>query len=430
MNLGAIICVCLAVIAYALISNRVGRWPLTPPLAFAAFGFLVGPRALGLADIDMSHGTIQLIAEATLILVLFTDAARINLRRLVADHTLPTRMLVVGMPLVILLGAVAAYLMFPALGLMGALLLAAVLAPTDPALSQAVVSDSAVPVRIRQAVNVESGLNDGIALPVVLAFIALAGAGVPDEAGKQNFLTLGVLQITVSPLVGIGIGTAGAHLIDRAAATGLSNRTFEGMAVLALAFASFAISESIGSNGFIAAFVAGLSFGTVVRNRCPFLFDFMETEGQLLTLLTFLAFGAAMVPAALPQVDGWVVAYAVLSLTVVRMIPVSLSLLGSGVGPATHLFLGWFGPRGLASILFALLIVEKAGLPFRDEILVATVATVSLSIIAHGVTSGPLAIRYGARARRMGECEENMPVPEMRLRHGNPTSGGPRDSDA
>jgi NhaP-type Na+/H+ or K+/H+ antiporter len=419
MNLAAVICICLAVVTYALFSDKLARSMLTPPLAFAAFGFAIGPGGFGFSKMEVSHGAIHLIAEATLILVLFTDAARIDLSRLRADHTLPVRLLLIGLPLTIVAGAGAAYLLFPSLGLMGALLLAAVLAPTDAALGQAVVSDPAVPVRIRQAVNVESGLNDGIALPAVLIFLTLASAGAATQGAAGDFIALGILQIAIAPLVGIGIGTAGGHLIDRAASQGLTNRAFEGMAVLALAIGAFAISEAIGSNGFIAAFTAGLCFGTAVRHRCAFLFEFMETEGQLLTLLTFLAFGAAMIPSAIGHIDLAVLGYAVLSLTAVRMVSVCLSLVGSRVGLPTHLFLGWFGPRGLASILFALLIVENAALPYREEILVATIVTVSLSIIAHGLSAAPLARRYGALAQRMGACEENVPVSEMRLRHGN-----------
>ena len=235
----------------------------------------------------------------------------------------------------------------------------------------------------------------------------------------RTFVTLAVLQVTLGPVVGIAIGMLGARLIDGAATAGLSNRAFEGMAVLALSLVTFAVAESIGGNGFIAAFTSGLAFGAAVRHRCAFLFEFMETEGQLLTLLTFLLFGASMIPDAIPHLDATIVIYAVLSVTVIRMLPIALSLLGSGVGLPTYLFLGWFGPRGLASILFALLIIGEAEIPYRGEILAATMVTVTLSVILHGITAAPFAARYGALARRMGECEENRPVVEMPLRHGN-----------
>ena len=238
-------------------------------------------------------------------------------------------------------------------------------------------------------------------------------------ANAADFIVLGVTQVTLGPAVGIAIGLLGAYLIDKAATTGRSNRTFEGMAVLALALLSFAVAEAVGGNGFIATFAAGLSFGAIVRNRCASLFEFMETEGQLLTLLTFFVFGALMIPEALPLIDAKTLLYAILSLTVIRMLPVALSLLGSGVGLATHLFLGWFGPRGLASILFALLIIERSQIPHRGDILAVTVATVALSVILHGVTAAPFAKRYGALTDQMGKCEEKMPVVEMPLRHGN-----------
>ena len=420
MNFLAVICVGVAVIAYALFSNRLSRSVLTPPLVFVAFGFAVGHGGLGLAKIDVAHGAIHLIAEVTLVLVLFTDAARIDLRRLIVDHTLPLRMLLIGLPLTMALGALIAYGLFPALGLMGALLLAAVLAPTDAALGQTVVTHPSVPVRIRQAINVESGLNDGIALPAILIFLALASVGVGQSANVADLVMLGVLQVTLGPGVGIAIGMLGGYLIDRAATTGFSNHAFEGMAVLALALLSFAVAEIVGGNGFIAAFTAGLCFGAVVRHRCEFLFEFMETEGQLLTLLTFLVFGASMIPEAIPALDWKIVLYAALSLTVIRMIPIALSLVGSGIRLPTYLFLGWFGPRGLASILFALLIIEKSEIPYRGEIMTVTIVTVTLSVILHGITAAPFAKRYGALAGRMGECEEKMPAVEMPVRHGNP----------
>ncbi len=419
--LGAIV-VCGGLIAFGLVSRKLEGTVVTAPLVFILFGFAIGQGGLGVTNIEPGHSVIHLIAELTLVLVLFSDAARIDLKLLRKDHNLPQRMLLIGLPLTILSGTVAAILIFPAFSLWEAALLAAVLAPTDAALGQAVVSARAVPVRIRQALNVESGLNDGIALPAVLLLAALASAAGATEGGGRDWITFGLLQVTLGPLAGIVLGYIGARIVDSAATAGYMTEPFQGIGVLAMALLCFAGAELIGGNGFIAAFVAGLVFGNTIRHRCAFLLEFMETEGQLLMLITFLVFGAAMLPEGLHGLDWHVVGYAILSLTVIRMVPTALSLIGTGIRFPTFLFLGWFGPRGLASILFALLIVEQSGIPHVHEILIATIVTVGLSALLHGISAAPFANAYGRLAARLGECAESQPVEEMPLRHGGGTS--------
>jgi NhaP-type Na+/H+ or K+/H+ antiporter len=405
------------VVLFGLVSKRLEGTIITAPMVFAVFGLLIGEAVFGLAHLDFGHGFIHGLAEVTLILVLFSDAARIDLRQLRRDHNLPVRMLLIGLPLAIVLGTLVGLVLPLGLSFWEAALLAAILAPTDAALGQSVVSSRLVPTRIRQALNVESGLNDGIALPLVLLFACLASAANAGEA-EQNWILFGAMQVTLGPLAGVVIGGLGAWLIDRAAANGWMEESYEGLAILGVAFLAFAGAEITGGNGFIAAFVGGLVFGNRVRGRCGFVFEFAEAEGQLLTLLTFLIFGAAILPQAAGDI-GWAApAYTVLSLTVVRMLPITLSLFGAGVRLPTVGFLGWFGPRGLASILFALFVLEEAPMPAADHILAVTIVTVAFSILAHGVTAAPAARWYGAVARRMGECEENKPVSEMPTRTG------------
>mgnify|MGYP001821081923 FL=1 len=411
-------------LGFALVSGRLEGTVLTAPLIFVAFGFVAGPGGLGFADIDVEHSAIHIIAELTLILVLFTDAARIDLKRVRRDHNLPARMLLIGLPLAIAAGTFAAAAMFPAFSIWEAALLAALLAPTDAALGQSVVSARAVPLRIRQSINIESGLNDGIALPAVLLFAALAGtAHGANEAG--DWLRFGLLQITLGPLAGVIIGYAGARLIDAAAERGWATTAFQGIGILSLSVLAYVLAEMIGGNGFISAFVAGMVFGNSIRHECAYLFEFMESEGQLLMLITFLVFGAALLPEGLVHVNVSFVIYAVLSLTVIRMVPIAISLLGSGIRLPTYFFLGWFGPRGLASILFVLLILEEADIPHHTEILATTVITVALSVILHGISAAPLARVYGRLAERMGECEESKAVSDMPLREGMATNNNP-----
>ena len=226
------------------------------------------------------------------------------------------------------------------------------------------------------------------------------------------------MQVTLGPIGGIVLGYAGARLLDAAVARGWTNDSFQGIGILSLALFTYVATELVGGNGFIGAFVGGMVFGNTLRHPCMFLFEFMETEGQLLMLITFLVFGAALLPERLAHLSAANVAYAVLSLTAVRMIPIAVSLVGSGVRLRTQVFLGWFGPRGLASILFVLLILEDAAIMHRAELLAITVLTVALSALLHGVTAAPLAHWYGRRAELMGECAENKVVTELPLREG------------
>lgn len=403
-------------LAYALVSRRVARWPVTAPMVFVGIGFLIGPAGSGILGLPVGHGFLHAIAEITLVLILFADAARIELRLVRLDHNLPVRMLLVGLPLAIGLGSAIGAVLFPGFGLWEVALLAALLAPTDAALGQAVVSNASVPVRIRQAINIESGLNDGIALPAVLLFAALASATAAAESSE--WLRFGLMQVTLGPIVGVVVGYLGCRLIDFAADRRWMASTYEGMAILALAGLCYLVAEIAGGNGFIAAFVGGMTFGNCIKNKCEFLFEFMETEGQILMLVTFLLFGLVLLPEGLAHFEWVYLLYAALSLTVIRMLPIAVSLLGAGVRLPTIGFLGWFGPRGLASILFVLLILEEADVEHAHEILSVTVLTVALSTLLHGLTASPLAAAYARSVARMGECEEMRPVSDMPLREG------------
>ena len=412
-----IIAVALVVLSYSLISERFKDSILTPPMIFAVFGLIIGAQGLGLLHIDLNNHGIHLLAEITLILVLFSDAARIDLRLLLKDHNLPLRMLVIGLPLTIALGTLIAMSMPFGFTVVEAALLASVLAPTDAALGQSVISNPRVPVRIRQTLNAESGLNDGLAVPFVFC-LAMAMPGHGGETNGIDHAGFAARQIILGPIAGIVVGWLSGRLMEISAERGWMVEAFEGPAVLAAAGLAYALALVIGGNGFIAAFSAGLLFGFAVMRRCKFILEFAESEGQLLTLLSFLVFGAIMLPMHLSQVTWPMVLYAALSLTVIRMLPISLSLFGTGIKLPTTLFLGWFGPRGLASILFGLIVLDEIGTPQASTILTITVLTVAMSIIAHGLTAAPFARRFADMADAQGDCAENEPVSEMATRGG------------
>jgi NhaP-type Na+/H+ or K+/H+ antiporter len=422
----------LAVLAFALGSAKFANSILTPPMVFAVFGFLVGPHGANLAAIDLDGEIIRTLAELTLVLVLFTDAARIDIRRLATDHTLPVRLLAIAMPLTFILGTVAAWALFSLfalpLGWIEAALVAAVLTPTDAALGQVVVISKIVPARVRQALNVESGLNDGLALPAILILVACGLAVAQASPGAEQSTLYWVefvgKQLVLGPLVGIGVGLFGGLAVDRAARAGWMTLAFQGITALGLALIAFAAAELVGGNGFISAFVAGLVMGATKRSLCTYLFEFAETQGQLLTLLTFMIFGAAMVPQAFEAVTAYsivpVLIYAVLSLTILRMAPTALGFVGMGLKTQSVVFIGWFGPRGLASILFALLVAESGAVADPEFFLAIVVATVALSIAVHGLTAAPGVRWYGRAAAAFIQAEpaspEQMPVVDLPTR--------------
>lgn len=411
-----IIIIAVIFISYGLFSRKIDGSLLTPPLLFSLLGLLLSKNGLALVNLHLNQHIIFILTEMTLVLVLFSDAARINLQGLKADHNIPVRMLLLGLPLTILLGTLIAWVLPLQLAFWEAALVAAILAPTDAALGLAVVTSANVPVRIRQAINVESGLNDGIALPVVLIFASLASASSDFE--QHHWWQFLVYQLGFGPLAGILVGFVGASLINIATTRNWMTDSAEGIVALAIAVLAFTLAESLQGNGFIAAFVAGMVFGNRLTHECRFLFEFAETEGQLFILGTFFVFGAVLIPDVLSVVNGWMLIYAMLSLTLIRMLPVALSLLGSKMNMLSVLFLGWFGPRGLASILFLLLVLKQGHVAHFELISNISLLTISLSIILHGLSAAPFSHFYGKKVADMGECEEIIPVQEIPTREG------------
>ncbi|MCF4099938.1 cation:proton antiporter [Maritalea mediterranea] len=384
------------IMGFALFVRPIERSWITLPIFFAGLGFVLGPAGLGFIDLDLQDSTIHTVAEITLIFTLFLDASKIRLRNLKAHYGLPARMLLVGMPLTILLGTGLILLLAPDLPWAMALLTAAILTPTDAALAQPILADKDVPPRIAEAINVESGLNDGLALPVVV-FAALLMA---NEATRDISLTpFGVsqfvgAQIIFGPLAGIVVGYCGAKLLDLATHHKFTQPIYEGIFFLSVGLAAFFGAETVGGNGFIAAFVAGLTFGNTKKTNHKFITEFLEGESNFLSILTFMIFGAVLAPVGLAHANWTTLLIAVSFLTLIRMAPIALSLVGKKLHLYERFILGWFGPKGLASILFALFVAEQYDMPHIDQMLACTVLTVGLSILAHGLSAKPLAHHF------------------------------------
>lgn len=392
----------LALLGFCVVSSRLTRRWLTTPLAWAAFGLASGSAGLGWLDFDPNAELVRLLAEATLVLLLFSDASQIPLVTLRKWVELPARLLGVGLPLTMAAGTAVAWALFD-WSLVESAMVATILAPTDAALGHAVVSNAAVPARIRQALTVEAGLNDGIVLPGMFVLLALATADVDPDT---SWLRFWVAQVTLGPLAGLAIGASSGWLLAWSERREWSETSFVRIGSLCVAALCYLGAEEIGGNGFMAAWVGGLAFGTSAPQVSVHVHAFLEAEGKLLMLAVFLLVGCVFAGPALAGAEWNTYLFALLSLTVLRMVPVAISLVGSGTGLWSTVFLGWFGPRGLASLLFGLLIMEDQALESSRELFQVVVVTVLFSILLHGLTAGVGAERYG---RWCSAREEQLP---------------------
>ncbi len=407
--MGPIAIFVILIFFFTLISKRIEKTILTAPIIFTLAGmfvYLISPR---LAKLELQNHTILLIAELTLALLLFTDATRIDSRKLLKETILPGRLLGIGMPLTILAGTIVAMLIFHGFPIWEAALLAVILAPTDASLGQVVVKSRMVPERIRQALNVEAGLNDGLAMPLFTLFVGLAAETDPFLTG--DWFLYSVEQIFFGLLAGIILGWMGGWLIGEAGKRGWIDESMQQLGLLALALMCYGGAVLIGGNGFIAAFTGGLLVKRGFEDARFHTSEFSEAWGQLLNYFVFFIFGmiAAQV---LPQFDVTTLIFALLSLTFVRMIPVAVAMIRTRLNPATVLFMGWFGPRGLASIVLGLVFLEReVDLSFERIIIQAVAATVLISIFAHGLSSLPGIKWYTRRIEDLDESALELQEP-------------------
>jgi NhaP-type Na+/H+ or K+/H+ antiporter len=377
------------VFLYSISSKGLERTPINGAILFISFGLIFGPLGLGLLILEVKAEGLSILAEIALALVLFTDAANANLSVLKKRFHLPQRLLLIGLPLTILLGFVTGVLVFGGLTLLEIAILATILAPTDAALGKAVVTNESVPADIRETLNVESGLNDGICVPILFIFLALAASSGADGNTSMDALKLIVQQIGVGIVVGVGLTLLGMWLLKICDEKGWVSETWKQLPVVALAVICFALSQQLGGSGFIASFVGGMFFGGVEKGRKHKLMLAAEGTGDTFAMITWVVFGAAVVGQYFKHFSFAVILYALLSLTVIRMLPVFLVLSGMKLRTDEKLFMGWFGPRGLASIVFGVIVI-KNNLPGGGTIALTVVCTVVLSIIAHGLSANPL----------------------------------------
>ena len=386
----AVVSACI--VLWGMVSARLERWDVSAPIAFVVLGLVVTHGPTGIVHIQLHSSSIRSLAEVTLALVLFADASRVNVRRLRVSAALPARLLCIGLPLTIAAGALTAAVLFHGTGLWVAATIAAIVAPTDAALGASVISNQRVPSGVRRLLNVESGLNDGIATPFVNLFVA--GAASAEAIKGAPTVASAVVDLAGGAALGVGVGALGAVLLAVSRRHGWSATAVRPLAVLALALFAYSVALVAGVNGFVAAFVGGMAFGAVDHHNDEAALRFTEEGGTLLSLLVWFAFGAVMLVPGLEDVTWRTAVFALLALTVVRMVPVAAALAGTGLDRVTIAFVGWFGPRGLASIVFGLIAVDALAPEQSKVVLAAVTLTVTLSVLLHGVSASPLAARY------------------------------------
>ncbi|MER7043902.1 cation:proton antiporter [Streptomyces jumonjinensis] len=431
MNPWAVIAAGAVVAGYAAVSRRLAATAVSGPMVLVTCGLAIGPLGLDLVDRAHDAEVTRTLLESALTLVLFTGAASVRLPELRRESPLPVRLLAVGLPLTMLLGWLVAWAVLPGLSVWELAVVGIVLAPTDAALGQQAVADRRVPALVRHGLNVESGLNDGIVLPFFVLALAAAGGG---HGGRQGPLAAFLLALVASSAIGLAAGWLGARVLRWSAVRGWSATGWRQILVLTVPITAYALCVVIDGSGFIGAWTAGLAFGAVVRASTP---DgrppadeattataadddlrrniaFSDRLGELLAALSFLFFGAVILGPVLEHADWRMPLYAVLSLTVIRMLPVAVSLIGSGLRTPTVSYIGWFGPRGLASVVFGLIAFEEQ-LPGTELLSGVVAVTVALSVYAHGASAAFLGSRYGSwyadTLRHTPELREKGPVP-------------------
>jgi NhaP-type Na+/H+ or K+/H+ antiporter len=420
MDLGLAVLFAVVVI-YGAVSLWLGRFSISAPLVFVLLGALIGEHGLSWLVLPVTTETVRTLSEITLALLLFADASTLRFNEVQEDASLPGRLLLIGLPLTVVLGAGLAYLLHPKFEFGLVMLLGSLLAPTDAALGLSIFNNPRVPVRIRRALNVESGLNDGIATPLVTLFIALSIGEF--ERAESQWIASALSQIAIALVVGAAIGFAGGWLLSLSARKNWTTHATLQIGNFALALCAFFGSLALGGNGFIAAFVGGIFFGHISRHHLHRITEYTEVSGTLLSLAVWLIFGGSLVIFLFRDFSLPAFLYALLSLTIVRMIPVTIALIGTHLRWDTRLIMGWFGPRGLASVVFLLMALEsfqEAGVDVHGSMFMMMASwTILLSVVLHGVTALPLADWYGrCLASAPPNAPELMEVNELSSRRG------------
>ena len=381
----------ILVLGYAVVSGLVNRWYIAPALIFVGFGMALGPFGFGVIDAGAHTQSFTILAQLALTVILFNQAAMLDVRSVVRRGHLPFRLLAIGIPLSIILGTAVALLVMPVMPLWEAVCLATIVAPTEVALIDALLVDGRIPDRIRHAMSAESGCYDGFALAAMLAALALASEQADPDPGRWTWFAVRVEGVSL--VVGLGIGLIGGLVLVMSHEHGWMSDTWAQLATVALALVCFAVGERLHGSGFVTAFAGGLAYSMMVRRAgAQMPSQVTDAAGQLLELMVFAMFGSYAVFVGWRDADWRVVVFAVVALLVVRLAAVSAALIGSDLPARGRLFIGWFGPRGIGTLVLGLLMIERGEIQQSAFITQAVVVTVTISLVVHSLTT-PLGVR-------------------------------------
>ena len=384
------------VLAYAVVSEQVNRRFIAPALIFMLAGMALGPFGFGVLDAGPATEGYTVLAQLALTVILFNQAAKLRLNRIRERSPVSLRLLVIGIPLTVLLSTLTAAVVLPVLPWWEAVALAAIVAPTEVALIEALLDDSRIPERVRQALSVESGFYDGFALAILL--VAMGLASQRTDPNHTHWIQFIFSTEILSLLAGAAVGLVGGWVVTWSRRSQWMTDTWAQLATLALAFVCFQLGEWLQASGFVAAFTGGLAFSFISRRNDDELpTQVSDATGQLLELLVFAMFGAFAV------IDGWrnadwrIVLFSVLALFMVRIVAVLVALVRTSMPMSSRLFIGWFGPRGIGPLVLGLLVINRGEIERAGLIGTVGVVTVSLSLVLHSLSTAPGIRRLAAR---------------------------------
>ncbi len=399
----AVVVLVAVLLIWALVAQRLAALSITTAIAVVVVGMVLTAGSHPVIRVNLRTDLVERGVEVVLAILLFIDATEVPGGVVGRERRAILRLLGIALPLSLGLAWLAGLTLFPDHDVWFLALLAIVVVPVDLAPAVSIVRDRRVPARLREIINIEAGLNDGVAAPLFL--FCLAGATATQGTPAGQALINAVPAIGVAIAVGAGVGAVGARALGWSWKRGWTEPSALRLGVLALPVLAYALAIVLGGNGFVAAFVAGLLFGVRDHGLPREAMQLSEDVGALLSLAVWFIFGRAVDHVLNAGVGVTVVVYAVLALTVVRIVPVLIALRGTNVRRLDAVFLGWMGPRGMASLVFGLLAIIALRGPTASLTEQVTVITVLLSVVLHGMSASPIGAAYARRAKLRAAVE-------------------------
>ncbi|MBS2100209.1 cation:proton antiporter [Carboxylicivirga linearis] len=390
---------CIIILIYSLIAGKVEKKPISSAMFFLFVGLVLGPFTIDFFSIKFNEEVYKTLAECALALVLFTDASKANLKTLKGQIAIPYHLLLIGLPITIIFGVLIGKLVFPAMSWIELGILSTILAPTDAALGEPVVNHKSVPAKVREGINVESGLNDGICVPILLLLMSIYKFDANEHVTFGFAFGLFIKEIGIGVLVGATLAYLGSLVIKHGLTKQWIESAWKPSIVIVMALTCFSLAQTLDGSGFIATFVGGLIFNRALKNHKSTMLTGALGVGKILNAVVWIVFGSVITAEILPLLTLPIILYSILSLTVIRILPVLLCLLNNKISGYSKLFIAWFGPRGLASIVFAAMVFE-GDLAYGNTIVLTACCTILISVFVHGISAEPMTKFFTSKTKK------------------------------